>query len=134
MIDHENEIFSYCAKALREVFKGIYVVGETISSPPKFPAVSIIEISNSVYEDSIDCCSYENHIRAMYEIDVYSNLTSGKKKQAKKIMNMIDEKLSELGCIRTFCQPMDNLSDISIYRLKARYEAIIGKDNYIYTK
>lgn len=134
MIDRENEIFSLCANVLRKNLDGIYVVGEAVSSPPKFPAVSIVEKSNSAYEHSADFCSYENHVKVMYEVDVYSNLTSGKKQQAKQIIKLIDKNLSELGFIRTFCQPIDNLSDISIYRMKARYEGIIGKDNYVYIK
>lgn len=134
MIDRENEIFNLCASSLRKAFEGIYVVGEAVISPPKFPAVSIVEKGNSIYKRSSDCCRLENHADVMYEIDVFSNLTSGKKQQVRQIMKLVDDKLSELGCTRTFCQPVDNLSDTSVYRLKARYEAVIGNDNYIYTK
>ena len=132
MIDKEIEIFNYVAVPLRAEFSGIYIIGEATSSPSQFPAVTFVEKSNTVRRDARDFDNIENQANVMYEVNVYSNLTSGKKQQAKNIFKLIDSKMSTLGFERTFGQPIENLADTTIYRYTARYIASIGKDNYVY--
>mgnify|MGYP001192941776 CR=1 FL=1 len=47
MIDVESLIFSQVAEALRVAFPGIFVSGEYVDTPAKFPAVTIVESDNS---------------------------------------------------------------------------------------
>lgn len=133
MIDIESKVFNTVAKPLRAHYGGIFVSGETIDIPPAFPAVSLVERSNSAYAQTQTAESRENHAVLMYEADVYSNLASSKKQQAKAIAGEIDALMEGLGFIRTFGQPIDNLADPSIYRYKLRYKGVVGKDNIIYT-
>ncbi len=133
MIDIESIVFNSVAKPLRARYDGIFVSGEAIDAPPSFPAVSLIERSNAAFANTQTAESRENHAVLMYEVDVYSNLASGKKQQAKAIVGEIDALMESLGFIRTFGQPIDNFADPSIYRYKLRYKGIVGKDNIIYT-
>lgn len=133
MIDIENVVFNAVATALRAKHEGIFVTGEAIDVPSAFPAVSFLERSNSALEKTQTAESRENHAVLMYEADVYSNLGSGKKQQAKAIAAEIDALMEQMGFIRTFGQPIDNFADTSIYRYKLRYKGIVGKDNTIYT-
>lgn len=134
MIDIESELFSLIATALRSAYEGIYVSGEYVSQPPVFPAVSIVEMDNTAYRQTQDSGSLENHAALMYQVDVYSNLNKGKKVQAKAIASMIDVLFSVNGFTRTFSNPVQNLADPTIYRITARYNAVVSKDNVVYRR
>lgn len=133
MIDIESTVFSAAAAVLREEYDGIFVSGEAVSVPTAFPAVTLVERSNSVYEKMQTADRRENHAVLMYEADIYSNLASGKKQQAKEIAAKIDAVMQNLGFIRTFGQPIDNFADTSIYRYKLRYKGIVGRNYTVYT-
>ena len=79
MIDIENQIVDMLIKALREQFKSIYVYGEAVDTPAGYPCVTIVEQNNSVAQQYIDSGGIENAVDVMYEINVYSNLSRGKK-------------------------------------------------------
>ncbi|WP_124098357.1 hypothetical protein [Ruminococcus sp. Marseille-P6503] len=134
MIDVENEVFNNVAVPLREHFEGIYVVGENTSEPSRFPAVSIIEKSSAVDEKSIDSGSIENYADVMYEINVYSNLESGKKQQAKAIVSFINDQFDSMGFVRQFCEPIDNAADPTVYRMTARFVGKADVQKNIYRK
>ena len=131
MIDVENIVFNTVATSLRTEFSGIFVSGENIAAPSSFPAVTIVEMDNSVYDRSVDSSSSENHVTLMYQCEVYSNKTSGRKAEAKSIMDTIDDEMTTLGFIRLSNSPMQNM-DPSIYRLVARYKAVVGKNGTDY--
>lgn len=120
------------ATPLRAKFPGIWVSGEYVDAPAKFPAVTIEEVNNSVYQ-KMRTVHIENAASVLYEINIYSNKIGYKKSEAQEIMSFIDDILAGLGFTRTMCNPLPNLADATIYRLTARYEAVIDKDNWIYT-
>ena len=125
MIDVENIVFNAVATSLRSEISGIFVSGEAVAAPSSFPAATLVEMDNSVYERSIDSSSPENHVRVMYQAEAYSNKTSGRKVEAKKIIADIDKTMLGLGFVRMACSPMNN-TDSSIYRMVARYKAVVG--------
>lgn len=125
MIDVENIVFDAVATSLRSEISGIFVSGEAVAAPSSFPAATLVEMDNSVYERSIDSSSPENHVRVMYQAEAYSNKTSGRKVEAKKIIADIDKTMLGLGFVRISCSPMNN-TDSSIYRMVARYKAVVG--------
>lgn len=134
MIDRESEIFTTIATVLRTAFSGIYVAGEYVSQPPTFPAVLIVEVDNSVYQPGIDSGDIENFADVMYQVDVYSNKTRGKKAECKSIIAEIDTEFKKMGFRRTFLNPVQNMNDATIYRMTGRYRAIIGKDDNTYRR
>ena len=134
MIDFENEIFNAVATVVREKYHDIYMVGEYVKTPPKFPFVSLVEMDNQSYQRTEDSGSSENHVSVMYEVNVYSNKTVGKKTECKAIATLIDEQMLALGFARTMLQPIPNLDDATIYRMVGRYSAIISKDKKIFRR
>lgn len=134
MIDCENEIFTRVANAVREVYPDIYIVGEYVHSPSKFPCVSLVEMDNSAYDKTQTSGRLENHANLMYELDVYSNKTSGKKSECKKLAALVDNEMSALGFSRTMLQPIPNVDDATIYRMKGRYMAVISENKTIYRR
>lgn len=131
MIDIENEVFTQIATKLREEFNGISVYGEYTKAPAKFPAVSIEEKANTVYQRTQDSGNIENHASLMYEVNVYSNKKSGKKSECKDIFSAIDDEFSAMGFTRILKDTIPNLEDATIYRMIGRYTAIVSKENEI---
>lgn len=134
MIDIENEVFNTVATEVRTKYPDIYMVGEYVKTPPKFPCVSLVEMDNQSYQSTEDSGSSENHAVLMYEVNVYSNKTVGKKSECKAIAALIDERMLALGFARTMLQPIPNLDDATIYRMVSRYSAIISKNKVIYRR
>ena len=134
MINVENEIFSKVAESVRVAFPSAFVSGEYVRTPSKFPFVSFIEMSNTVYDRTQSSGGVENHASVMYEVNIYSNKKSGKKSECKAIATLIDNELAALGFSRTMLQPIPNMDDATIYRMTGRYTAVISKDNKLYRR
>ena len=134
MIDIENEVFDSVATEVRTKYPDSYVVGEYVKTPPKFPCVSLVEMDNRSYQQTEDSGSVENHASLMYEVNIYSNKTVGKKMECKAIAALVDERMLALGFARTMLQPIPNLDDATIYRMVGRYSAVISKDKVIYRR
>jgi hypothetical protein len=134
MINVENEIFNIIAKAVRNAYPGVYVVGEYVKSPAKFPHVSIVEIDNTAYEKTQTSGSLENHADMTYEVNIYSNKTSGKKSECKAVASLIDNEFATLGFSRTMLQPIPNVDDATIYRMLGRYRGVVSKDKVIFRR
>ena len=134
MIDIESEIFSIVSKAVRAKYPKIYMTGEYIKVPPSFPCVSLIEADNQVYRNTRTTDSNENHVQVMYEVDVYSNKKTGRKSECKTILALIDNLMINLGFTRSLLTPIPNEEDATVYRMVARYRAIVSKDKVIYRR
>ena len=134
MINVESEIFDIVATAVRNAYPGIYMIGEYVKSPSKFPCVSLVEIDNSAYRRTQTDSSVENHAELMYELNVYSNKKSGKKSECKAIAALIDNEMAALGFSRSMLQPIPNMDDATIYRVTGRYRAVVSKDKIIYRR
>lgn len=131
MIDIEEDIFNTVATALRTAYSGIFVVGEYVPAPPQFPAVSIVEADNRVVE-RMRTLNIENAASVMYEVNIYSNKTYGKKLECKKIADTVDQTFASIGFTRTMKNQIPNANDATIYRIVCRYEAIVDDDLWIY--
>lgn len=134
MIDIENELFSAVSTVLRKKYPKLYLTGEYVRSPSSFPCASLIEVDNQVYRNSQDSGSLENHVQVLYEVNVYSNKSGGRKAECKDILTAVDEEMSRLGFTRTFLNPVPNENDATIYRMVARYRAIVSKNKTIYRR
>lgn len=134
MIDVEIPVFNRVVTRIREVFPDIFMAGEYVKSPPSFPAVSLVEMDNSTRVETIDSGSNENHANVMYEVNVYSNKTAGKKTECKAIMALIDEEMLAMGFSRSTLTPVPNENDSTIYRMVGRYRAVVSSNNTIYRR
>ena len=134
MIDVENQIFTKAAAPVWEHYPDAFVSGEYVKTPPAFPAVSIVEMDNLPYESSRTTESVENHVSVTYEVNVYSNLSKGKKAECKAIIALIDEVMAALGFTRIMLNPVPNMNDATIYRMVARYRAVVSRDEIIYRR
>lgn len=131
MIDIENDVFDYVAKALRTAFPGITVISDFVEAPAKFPTVTLVEADNRILQ-RMRTDNIENAVSVMYEMNIYSNKAVGKKSEAKAIANAIDGLFNELGFTRTFREQIPNMKDATIYRIVCRYEAVVDSKFMIY--
>ena len=134
MIDIENEVFNRVATRVREQFPDIFMTGEYVNSPSSFPAVSLVEMDNSVCETTIDSGFNENHANVMYEVNVYSNKTTGKKSECKAIIALIDTEMTAMGFVRSTLTPVQNEYDATIYRMVGRYRAAVSTNHKIFRR
>lgn len=125
MIDIESHVLNHVAKRIRDDFPKTFISGEYVETPASFPTVTIEEKDNRILE-RMRTINIENAVTVMYEVNVYSDKSSGKKQEAKEIANVTDSAFLELGFTRTFRQPTPNLLNASIYRILMRYSAVIG--------
>ena len=134
MINVENEIFDRVSTSVRERFPNVNMTGEYVKSPSSFPHISLEEKDNSAFTSTRTSSENENHAVLMYEVNVYSNKTRGKKTECKELISIVDNEMQKLGFTRTMLQPIPNMDDATIYRMVARYAAIISKDKMIYRR
>ena len=124
MIDNEQLVYDEASSALRLAFNDIHIVGvEITDTPPRFPAVSIVQMNSSVNKRYSTFEKVDNVAEEEYKFDVYSNLESQKDAQAqvKAIIAVIDGVMSDLFYIRSFCQPIPS-ADKKNTRRVARYK------------
>ena len=129
MIDKSNEIFTLVATKLRDEFKGIKVIGESIGVPTEFPTVTIDETYNVPAEEDTRVLNQYAHVR--YRVQVFTN-GSKKRSDARKIYKVVDEALQ---LINLKCKTMSTLPEIynsNIYQITSTYEAILKEDGFIF--
>lgn len=130
MIDCENEVYTRLATALREHFPNISLSGTYVKSPSSFPYVCIIQADNTVIQDKWDTSGTEI-AQVIFEINIYSNKSEGKKTECKSIAKAIDDVMSSMNFRRTASTPVPNMEDATIYRIVSRYRgATDGKFFY----
>ena len=134
MIDMETEIFNEVSERVREQYSDIFMTGEYVKTPPSFPCISLVEVDNATFRNSQTTEGQENHVAVMYELNVYSNRTKGKKAECKELAGFVDEILMGLNFTRIMLEPVPNQDNATIYRMLGRYRAVIGKTNTIFRR
>jgi hypothetical protein len=130
MIDIESQIFTKIVEALPDV----YVAGMYEAVPSAFPAVYISEIDNSVWRNGISSSRQENYAAIEYEVNIYSNKTSGRKSECRQIAATVDSVMESLNFTRRTFTPVPNFADATIYRVVARYRAVVGQNEVLYRR
>ena len=131
MIDIEASVFRAVKDALGNTAKCLPSYQNTSAT---YPLVTVEEQDNSVYERTRDSALIENHAVLLYEVNVFSNTEAGKKRQAKNIMATVDTAMREFGFTRTYCRPTPNFADSTIFRLTARYSAVVDQSGNLYRR
>ena len=125
MIDIENDVINLVTETVHAEWTTAFVGGEYTEYPSSFPAVTVEEIDNRVYQ-RMRTENIENAVTVTYQINVFSNKAGQRKSEAKSIMNAIDAVLTAKGFTRIMTEHVPNLNDSKIFRYVARYEAVVG--------
>ena len=126
MIDIENKVINDVFAAVRSSYSGASCYGEYVATPASFPCVTLYEADNTTYRQSQDDALQEHQAHVMYECNVYSDKTVGKKAEARAIAKLVDTAMQNMKFTRTFYQPLPNL-DRTIFRITMRWEAVVGE-------
>lgn len=123
MNDVENELFTVVATALRSSFSNIYVTGEAVDAPSKFPCVVFYEDDNYISQVDMDSSWDEKFAVLRYRVDIYSNKASGRKSEAKAIRAVIEPLLYRRNFTRFSSTPINDMGDnifhvVTTYRVK----------------
>lgn len=132
MIDIENAVFDTVATAFDAAYPNGSRYSEDNSAPARFPCLTLVEMDNYTYERSLDASLMEHDAWLSYEVNVYCDKGTGQAKmESKKIMDLVDETMQNLGFVRISCGPVRN-ADSQIYRMTARYRCVISEDYRVY--
>lgn len=131
MIDIESAVFNQVANAFDAAYPDAARYSEQTTSPPKFPCLTLEQVDNYTYQKSLDAEHKEHGAWVVFDVNVYSNLTSGAKQQCKAIMQLVDQQLQGLNFTRMFCNPGKN-ADKKYTRYTARYQAVVSEDYVMY--
>ena len=134
MIDYCNETFSAVASGVRIVHSGVTVTGEYTRKPSSFPAVTLDEIENVTVGTLVDSSDVEKFSGVTYRLQVFSNLTIGKKAEARAIFATADKVMLGLGFRRITYTTTPEIYDSTIYSIQATYEAIVSADGVVYKR
>lgn len=134
MIDAENEIFNEIAEAIQAEYPDCFVTSEYAPGVSSFPCVSLVEIDNASWEESMTQEGVDVHAAVTYELNVYSNKTVGKKTECREIASFVDGLLLGMNFTRTMLQPIPNVRDATIYRITGRYRALVDANLTLYRR
>ena len=129
----ESTIFNRIADVFSASYPQGSRYGEPVDTPAAFPCLTVMEADNYSYENSFTASPQEQDTWLVYDVNVYSNKTSGAKQECKAILNLVDQEMQNMYFTRVFCNQTKN-QDNRIYRMTARYRAVISKDYRVYRK
>lgn len=130
MIDIENKVLSVVREAVLAQCPTASVYGEYVEVPASFPCVTVTEDTNYTYVYTKDEQLAEHHAEVQYAVNVYSNKQTGAKLEAKAVMNIADNAMQGMKFWRTMTRQVPNV-DRTIYRLIARYRAVVGEPTQV---
>lgn len=134
MIDIERDVYDLAEGEVLRCYPDAEVSDAYVRAPSKFPHVSIVMQDNPVYDRTQTSSSSENHVQPLFEVMVYSNKRVGRKSECKAIMTVIDGVMSGIGFTRIMLEPIPNINDATVYRMAARYRAVVSQNKTIYRR
>ena len=132
MINNANEIFDRITTALKQSDSAVKTSSVYVNAPSSYPFVSIELIEDSIYEQGVDSGDMENFANMSYEVNVYAKGDT-KMSKAYGLLGVADNFMKSIGFTRIIIQPMQDQNE-TLYRIIARYEAVVGKDLKVYRR
>lgn len=130
MIDIENKVLSVVREAVLAKYPTASVYGEYVETPETFPCVTVVEDTNYTYVYTKDEQLMEHQCEVQYSVNVYSDKQTGAKLEARAILAVADEAMQNMKFWRTMSRQVPNV-DRTIYRVIARYRAVIGEPTQV---
>lgn len=122
----KNEVFNRIAEKLRGKYEDIYIVGERVYAPKKFPCVWLVEIEDVPSERYATLSLSDSQRVSTFEVQVFSNKSTGATTETYEISQDIREYFRQIGYRCLTSQPFDNGIDANIKRHVSRFTRIIG--------
>lgn len=120
-----NAIFTAVRNAVKAEYSTANVTQTYSLIPASFPTVFAREIGRLTPSETATLSNAQDISETTWEVQVFSNKSSGAKEQAYDIMAIVKTALRSLYFVETFESPLDQ-TDRTIYCLAARFRRIIG--------
>lgn len=134
MIDIYDRVFAYIYEAVKKLNAEAEVYDAFTQIPAKFPCVTVQELNNTTTASIIGTRNKEKFARISYQIDVFSNANTGRRRECTELMGAISDALVMLNFQRVSMNPVPNYNDADIYRITARFEVIADDKNNTYRR
>ena len=125
MIYTQNAIFTVIRTAVLNTISTANVTQTYSATPSKFPTVFAREIGHFTPAQAQTLTNQQDVYETTWEVQIFSNLTSGAKEQAYKLMGIVKNALRGLYFIEVSENPIDT-ANAKYYTLIARFRRIIG--------
>ena len=119
-----NAIYTVIRAAALSVASTTNVTQTYTPTPSKFPCVFAREIGHFTPEQAATFANAQDISECTWEVQVLSDLKTGAKEQAYKLMGSIKDALRGLYFLETFEAPLDGVT--THYTLVARFRRVIG--------
>lgn len=137
MIDIETELFHEIVTEIQEKYAWgprVKFINDYIATAQQFPCVTIEERDNRTLSQAQHSTPEENYAVLDYEVQIYTNSKARRKKEARVIAAAVDEAFISRGFRRRILEQIPNAEDWSVFRMVARYTAIVDPDRTIYRR
>lgn len=132
MKDIENELYALVKARLAEEMPEVFTTQERPNGLPKqLPCVAFLEADNFTAAATIDSSGRQKYADLTYTATAYSNKVAGRKSEAKKIINIVDEIMFGMNFRRESSMPETPINDGKIYVQASRYVARTDGENII---
>lgn len=126
MIDVENYVISKVQQCMSKEGTPVRIYSTHLRSPSEFPCIMIYESSNSTYEPT-RTDGVERHAEVRYTVEVCTNDKKGKKENAKRISNVVDGVMQDMGFYRASRYYSFGTNESSIVVALMTYRGLVGE-------
>jgi len=121
----QNAIYTVIRTAVLASVPTANVTQTFSATPSKFPTVFAREIGHFTPQPTQTLTNAQDVYETTWEVQIFSNLTSGSKEQAYNLMSIVKNALKGLYFIEVSENPIDN-ANAKYYTLIARFRRVIG--------
>lgn len=125
MIYTQNAIYTVIRTAVLATVSTANVTQTYSATPSKFPTVFAREIGHFTPSQTQTLTNQQDVYETTWEVQIFSNLTSGAKEQAYSLMSIVKNALKGLYFIEVSENPIDT-ANAKYYTLIARFRRVIG--------
>lgn len=133
MNDIENQVNTLIYNAVINDYPTTTFYSGLNLSPSSFPSLCVEMLNPIPVRSTLDSSNVEKYTDVTFEINIFTNETSGKKQAAKAICSLIDTAMFRKGFTRTSYVP-NGIDQGTKYRLLVRYQAAVDNYNRIYRR
>lgn len=133
MIDKADEVFDRVMTYVLTQFPNLTeenFSSDYVNAPPVFPFVTIVQTGSETYTSTQDDLLEEHVAQLVYDIEVYSNSTDGKKAECRAITSEIDKYMHRMNFTRETSAFVPNLANNSIARLVSKYSGLASETHF----
>lgn len=125
MVDIESEVFNRIYNAVITSYPTCDFATHYVNQPSAFPHVQVWDESNTVNRQGMNLSGDECFSNIVYHLEIFDNEIDGDgKENVKGILALIDPVMRLMGFRRTYCAPVPNFDNASIYRMVVRYSRV----------